>query len=139
MLKVKIEDIMSEDLITIDEDATVGQVAHILLRFRINGILVVKKESKNKLLGIITTTDLLRLIDKALLKKRQRAAALAQISRLPVKLIASKKIIKVQKSIKLQKVIGIMHKRNMHTIPIYSGTKLVGVVGRHDILNAAFA
>ncbi|MFA5088704.1 MAG: CBS domain-containing protein [Candidatus Omnitrophota bacterium] len=37
----------------------------------------------------------------------------------------------------MAKVIAIMHKENVHTIPVYDKTKLVGVIGRHDVLNAA--
>jgi len=31
-----------------------------------------------------------------------------------------------------------MHKKNVHTIPVFDKDRLVGVVGRHDILNITF-
>ena len=72
MLKVTVEDIMSSDVVTIHEDATIGQAAHLLLRFRINGIFVVKKGNRDHVLGILTTTDLLRFLNRALVTPGQR-------------------------------------------------------------------
>ena len=138
MLKVKLQDIMSEDVVTIREDATVGQAAHLMLRFRINGILVTKKNNKAKVVGIITTTDLLRLLNEAMSARGHRAALLKKIAEFPVGTVCSRYLLKVQRDTKIEKVVAIMHKRNMHTIPIYDGNKLVGIVGRHDILNVAF-
>ena len=41
MIRAKVEDLMSEDIVKIKESATVKDAAHILLRFQINGLLVV--------------------------------------------------------------------------------------------------
>ena len=139
MLKVKLEDIMSEDIVTIKEDATIGQAAHLMLRFRINGVLIVKKNNKKKVIGVITTTDLLRFLNIALSLKAKRLERLKRISQTPLSSVCGKYVLKVQKDSKAEKIVAIMHKRNMHTIPVYDKDKLVGVVGRHDILNVAFA
>ena len=138
MLNVTLEDIMSENVITVKDNATVGQAAHLLLRFRINGILVVKKNNSKKIVGIVTTTDLLRVLDATLSLHGRRLNKLKQMAGLPVSIIASKDILKVQKDTKISKLIAIIHQRHIHTIPVYDGNKLVGVVGRHDILNVAF-
>lgn len=139
MLKVLLSDIMSDNVVTIKEDTLVGQAAHLMLRFRINGVLIVKKNNKNKVIGVITTTDLLRLLNQALSAPRQRMAQLRRIANTPVGHVVSKYVLKVQKTTKIEKVVAVMHKRNMHTIPVYDDDKLVGIVGRHDILNVAFA
>ena len=137
MLKTDLASIMSEDVVTLKENATVGQAAHILLRFRINGILIVKKDDKNKIVGIITTTDLLQLLGDALTIQGQRMSALEKIAELPVTDVASKSVLQIQKNTKIEKVTSIMSKQNKHTIPVFDGDRLIGVVGRHDILNAA--
>ncbi len=138
MLKVRLEDIMSEDVVTIKENATVKQAAHILLRFRVNGILVVKKDNKSDVTGIITTTDLLRFLNRSLSRHGHRMAALSRVSDMPLSKAAGKRVVKVQKTLKAQKALAIMHRRNIHTLPVYDGKTLVGIVGRHDILNIAF-
>ena len=137
MKKALLEEIMCEHPVKVTDDVQIGAVAHLLLRYRINGILVVKKGEENKLVGILTTTDLLRLLDHALSNGKQRLKELKKISELPVGRIAAKKIITLAKHDKIVKAIAIMHKKNVHTLPIYDNGKLVGVVGRHDILNIA--
>ena len=112
-------------------------LAHLLLRYRINGILVVKENDENELVGILTTTDLLRLIDTALSKKKNRINQLKKIAILPAGQIASKNVLSLQKDDKVIKAVAMMHRKNIHTIPIYDRDKLVGVVGKHDILNMA--
>jgi len=138
MLKVIADDIMSEEVVTIAENATIAQAAHILLRFRINGLLIVKRNDRNKVKGIITTTDLLNLLDGAISSRRQRAKEIARISNLPVRKFSSKKLIGIGRDTKIEKIIGIMHKKNKHTLPVFENGVLVGVVGKHDVLNAAY-
>ena len=138
MLKLSLADIMCEHPVMVKEDVGVGDVAHLLFRYRINGVLVVEKDGKNKLIGIFTTTDLLRLIDEALSKGVHREAALRKISKQPVGNLASKCIVSFQKDTKVAKAIAIMHRKNVHTIPVFDKDKLVGIVGKHDILNVTF-
>jgi predicted transcriptional regulator len=138
MLNVLVQDIMTENPITVKESVRVGDVAHLLMRYRINGMLIVKDDDPNQVIGIFTTTDLLRLLDQAFMQKTKKIDALDNVSDRPVGHEASYDIISIQKDIKITKVIAIMHKKNVHTIPVFDQDKLVGIVGRHDILNAAF-
>src|SRR3989338_3042102 len=119
MLNVRIENIMSEQPIKVKEDVPLGSVAHLLLRYRINGVLVVRNGDDHKLVGIFTTTDLLNLVDKALGKKHQRIAELKKVAQLPVGQVASRNIISMQKSDTVAKAIAVMHKKQVHTIPIF--------------------
>ena len=139
MKKFLLEDIMFERPIKVTEDIRVGMVAHLLLRYRINGILVVKREDENQLTGIFTTTDLLKLLARALSSGKEKLKKLQKISDLPVGQVASKGVVTLPKNTKIVKAIAIMHKKNVHTLPVYDNGKLIGVVGRHDILNAAFS
>lgn len=139
MLKVQVEDIMDDKVITVDDDVTVGQAAHILLRNHSGGVMVVEKGNKNNVRGIVTTTDLLIVLDRVLSKPGKRLSELNKMSEIPVIDIATTDIVRVQKGTKVKKLIGIMHKKHIHTIPVYDGDKLVGILDRHDILNAAFS
>ena len=138
MLNINVEDIMSEVVIKVKEDLSVGKAAHMLLRHRINGILVVEKGDDNKLVGIFTTGDLLKLVDVILAEGSGRITALDKLSGMPIGKITTKDIITLKKGAKVSKALAIMTNKNVHTIPIYDGDKLIGIIGRHDILNAAF-
>ena len=135
MINAKAGDIMSEHLVKTKEDQSVGTVAHLLYRHRINGIFIVDKNDENKLVGIFTTTDLLRILGSCCNKGSEMKDELKKVSDLPVGNLSSKEIVSLQKDTPITELIKLMHSKNVHTIPIYQGEKLVGVVGRHDILN----
>ena len=59
--EVLIEDIMSSNPIFTSKDATISEVAKIMIETGYNGLPVV---DDNKVVGIITQTDILRLIEK---------------------------------------------------------------------------
>lgn len=139
MLHVKVGDIMSEHVITIPETATVAQAAHILLRFRINGVLIVSSEDKNRVLGIVSTTHLMKLLDRALSKHGHREAALDKLADMPALDVADKNIVTATRDERVARLIPIMQKNDVFTIPVYEGDILAGVVGGHDIFNVAFS
>ena len=139
MLKVSVQDIMSEDVVSIKENATVGQAAHILLRFRINGLLLTKKNDKNNIVGVVTTTDLLRLINKAFSTPKKKLSQIEKIAATPVIRVASRSIFRINKDTNIKKALAIMQRKGIHTLPVYDENRLIGVIGKHDILNAAFA
>ncbi len=138
MLKVTVGDIMTEEVVTIKEDATVSQAAHILLRFRISGLLITKVDDRNKVVGILTTTDLLKLLDALVKKTGGKLSDIESLSEMPAILVASTDIFTLDKDTKIEKVITLMLKENKHTMPVYDKDKLVGIIGRHDVLNAAY-
>lgn len=56
---LKIEDIMSEDVMTISADDKIEDAANLMLRADISGLLVLENE---KPVGVITKTDICRLV-----------------------------------------------------------------------------
>jgi CBS domain-containing protein len=139
MLNIVCEDIMCANPITVKDNISVGDVTHLLLRYRINGILVVKKDNPKQLVGIYTTTDSLKLIDQALESGSRKMEELKKISQIPVGEVATCQVKKIQKDDKVTKAIALMHRENIHTIPVYDKEELVGVLGRHDLLNVALS
>ena len=58
--KLKIEEIMTRNLITISPYATIGQAAETMLEYKVSGLPVVDGEMK--LVGIITESDIFRMV-----------------------------------------------------------------------------
>jgi CBS domain-containing protein len=58
--KVKIEEIMNRNLITISPNATIGQAAGLMLEHKISGLPVV--DYARGLVGIITESDIFRMV-----------------------------------------------------------------------------
>jgi acetoin utilization protein AcuB len=61
--KLKIEEIMTRNLVKISPNATIGQAAEMMLEHRVSGLPVV--DEKRKLVGIITESDIFRLVVQA--------------------------------------------------------------------------
>ncbi len=138
MLNLPVSDIMNDHPIKVKADVSIRNLAHLLLRYRINGILVVAPEDETQVLGIFTTHDFLNLMDIGLTGSH-RVQALNQIADQPVKTFVNSQFARLQQTDTAAKAIAVMHKQNALTIPVYDGDKLVGVVGRHDVINIAFA
>lgn len=57
LAKLPVREVMSRPVITVDEDATLEQAARLMLENKLGGLPVVSKE---RLVGIVTVTDVLR-------------------------------------------------------------------------------
>ena len=139
MLNLPISDIMNDHPIKVKADTSVKNVAHLMLRYRINGVLVMKTEDQESILGIFTTRDLLNIMDEALNKGSHKMQTLGELGDRPVAGFLRDEIVPLQISDNAAKAVGLMHKKNAITLPVFDGDKLVGVIGRHDIINIAFA
>ncbi|MDD4293883.1 MAG: CBS domain-containing protein [Candidatus Omnitrophica bacterium] len=136
MEKLTLQDIMSPTPITVKESLPIGEVSHLLLRYRINGIIVTSDFDKNIIKGIFTLTDVLRLVNEVMDKGFGRKKSLKQIADTPVGREIHDEVISLQKDVSVGKAVAVMHKKNIHTIPVYDGKTLIGVVGKHDLINA---
>ena len=72
-------------------------------------------------------------------KGTKKLDALTEMGEHRVGSYAHKSIISLDQNMKATKAVAIMHRKNVHTLPVYDGDKLVGVIGRHDLINISFA
>ncbi len=135
MLEGKIRDIMSKNVVTIKEDINIGFVSHMLYRHKINGILVVDKDDEKKIKGIFTTTDLLNILGKAAENEKDIEKTLKEMSAIKVSELGNREVITLSPEDSILDAIRLMSTRHIHTLPVVDKGELVGVVGRHDILN----
>ncbi|MDN3513742.1 MAG: CBS domain-containing protein [Candidatus Brocadia sp.] len=65
---IKVSEVMTKNVITIAPDATIEEAAQIMIDKKVGGLPVVR--DKNKLIGLITETDVLRyFVDERIEKK----------------------------------------------------------------------
>jgi CBS domain-containing protein len=144
MLKVK--DIMTRNVITVSPETEILQAAKILLENHINGLPVL--DADGNLVGILCQSDLVAqqkkiptpslftLLDgffplssmKNLEKEVQKIAATS------VGHAMSPDPVTVQSDATVEEVATLMVNKNFHTIPVMEAGKLVGIVGKEDIL-----
>jgi len=144
MLKVK--DIMEKNLITVSPEMEIAHAAKLLLEKRINGVPVV--EEGGKMVGILCQSDLITqqkrfpipsvftLLDGIIpLTSTKRIEKEAQkISATTVADAMTPHPVTVTPEMSIEDVATIMVDKNFHTLPVVDEEKLVGVVGKEDIL-----
>jgi len=136
------DDIMTEHVEVIKKETLIGDCAHMMLRKRVSGYPVVDDEGK--LIGIITLTDLFKLLNSLVEgatqdnEVAQLEENITKVKSQTIETIMSKEIFTVAPDTSLDKIIGAVAKGNIHTFPVMKDGKIVGIIGRHDVLNAAF-
>jgi CBS-domain-containing membrane protein len=144
MLTVK--DIMTTEVITVTPDTEVLEATKLLLENHINGLPVI--DETGKLLGILCQSDLIAqqkklpipsyftfldgLITTSFMKdieKQVRKIAAATVAQ-----AMTPKPVWVTSDTAIEVVAALMVDKNFHTIPVVDDGKLVGVVGKEDLL-----
>jgi len=139
-------DIMTADLITVQIDEKITTAAELLVTNRINGLPVVNGEGR--LVGIICQSDLISqqkkipipsfftildgIIPITSMKQIEKEAG--KIAATRVNQAMTKDPITVNPDTDIETIASLMVDNNFHTIPVVEHGKLVGVIGKEDIL-----
>ena len=134
---VKAKEIMSRFAITIKENETVTNLAHLMMRFKISGVPVVSKN--DEICGIVTATDLFSLM-KDIVKSMNDGKNLENYPDTQVSSLMAKDVVTITEETTLYEIMQIMCTKNIHTLPVMviSKKEIIGVIGRRDILNAFY-
>ena len=62
LTKMKVSEIMSKEVFTVKESATIEEVALIMYKNKIGGVPVVAEDDSKRLVGIITETDIFKIL-----------------------------------------------------------------------------
>jgi CBS domain-containing protein len=142
---VKAKDIMTKDLITVHPGMEIVKAAEILLDHGINGVLVVEG---GKLVGILCQSDLIAQQKKLpvpsfftlldgfipLGSTKQFEKAFQKIAATTVADAMTPNPVTASPETPIEEIASLMVDRNFHTIPIVEKEKLVGIVGKEDVL-----
>src|SRR5579885_1159101 len=111
---MQVKDVMTTDVITVNEDQTVKQAASLMARHRISGLPVVNNDGM--VVGIVSEFDVIG-------KQGQR-----------VKDIMSGGLISVTADTDLEDVAHILVHQKIKRLPVLDQGKLVGIVSRGDLV-----
>lgn len=142
------KDIMTRDVITVKPETSIEELARILIENRISGAPVV--DDKGNLIGIVTENDLIsqnkrlhiptvfRLFDALIMLERPKKIE-EEIKRLTATRvwdICTKNVITVNEDTPLQEIATIMSEKKVHLIPVMKDKKIVGIIGKADLIKA---
>lgn len=144
MLKAK--DMMTKDVVTATPDMEITQAARLLLEHHFNGLPVV--DDKGKLIGIICQNDLIVQQKKFPLPSLFTffdglipLTSYRSLEKEVDKIVASKVSqamtpdpITIDPETSLEDIATLMVNNNVHTLPVVEGTRLVGIIGKEDVL-----
>jgi CBS domain-containing protein len=143
---LKVREIMTTGLITISPEAEILQAAKVLLGNHINGLPVV--DEAGKLVGILCQSDLIAQQKRipvpsvftfmdgvfSTSSAKQIEKQIQKIAAITVAQAMTPDPIFVTPGMSIEVVASLMVDNGFHTIPVLDEEKLVGVVGKEDIL-----
>ena len=146
---IKAKDIMSTDLITVNQDTDIKTLSKIFIDKKINSVPVVDDEGK--LMGIVSETDIVyqdaslhiptvfTIFDSIfyLQSSKHFKDDLKKITGSKVKDIVTDKVVSVKEDDSIYDIATIITEKKFYSIPVVDdNNKLQGIVSRFDIIKS---
>lgn len=141
-----VKDIMTAEVVTITPDTAVTQAARLMLELGFNALPVV--DDRGALVGIISQSDLIglqkdlrvpsyfTLLDGLipLASPAHFEKELERVTATQVGQAMTPAPVTVTPATTVGEAAALMVERNYHTLPVLEGGRLVGVLGKEDVL-----
>ena len=135
--KVPVSEIMTRDVLTVDVDQTLREAEKMMKTHKIRHIPVLSKE---KLVGILSLNDLLRLsfVDSYGYEEEESVdTTIYNMLTIDQVMITKPKTVQADQPIK--SVAETFTKEEFHALPVVQGERLVGIVTTTDIIRFLLA
>lgn len=121
--KISVRDVMVAPVITITPDKTLVDVAKLMLKHEIGGVVVVENGDP---IGIITEYDFVKLMATNTLP-----------SKIKIKEVMSTPLITVSPNLSILDAARLMTKSKTRKLPVKSKNELIGIITAEDIVKVA--
>ena len=140
------KDIMIKDVIYLSPDTEITKAVEILLKNHFNGVPII--DANGLLIGILCQSDLIfqkkdipfppifTILDGIipLSSSKKLEKELQKISATKVEHAMVTEPVSVQPDTPISEIASLMVEKHFHTIPVVKEKKLVGIIGKEDIL-----
>lgn len=145
---MKARDVMTPNVITVDEHTPVENIAQTLLQWRISAVPVV--DSKDRLIGIVSEGDLVRRTETgtdrsppwwltALTDSDDRAADYVKSHGHLARDVMSKSVVTVDEDTSVAEIAQLLEERRIKRVPVLRQSQIVGIVSRANLLQGLAA
>lgn len=142
---MKALDVMVTQVVTVTANATVQEVAEILVKHRISAIPVV--DDQGKLVGIVSEGDLMRRTEigtgerrswwlRLLAREEALAADFVKANARKVKDVMTRDVIVAEPRTPLDEIVALLENNSIKRVPIVSNGQIVGIVSRANLVQA---
>ena len=141
-------DIMTQDVLTVRLDTPVDELAEILWKNRISGAPVL--DGDDKVVSVVTESDLIdqtkkvhiptmiSILDSVIFleSSKKTEQEIRKMAGNKVQDICAEELVAVSGDTTLDEIATIMAEKKVHTLPVIEGDKLIGVIGKSDIIRS---
>ncbi len=142
------KDIMTRDVVTVKPETSIEELASLLVKHQISGVPVV--DDKGDLYGIVTENDLISqnkrlhiptvvsFLDAAIYLESSKKfeQEVKRITATKAGDICARKVLTVTEDTTLVDIATIMDEKKTHLLPVVKNGKMVGIVGKRDVVKA---
>lgn len=142
------KDIMTKDVITVKPDTSIEELSSILVKNEISGVPVV--DEAGALYGIVTENDLISrntrlhiptvvsFLDAAIYLESSKKfeQEVKRMAATRVKDICARKVVTITEDSSITDIATIMAEKKVQLLPVVRNGKVIGIVGKRDVLKA---
>jgi CBS domain-containing protein len=141
-------DIMTRNVVTVNKDQPISDLSKLFIENHFNGVPVL--DDSGKVLGVVTQGDLIEqnknlhiptviaLFDAVLFldSEKKFESDVKKLTGSKIEDIYHSSLITVSPDADLSEITTLMAENDVHTLPVLDGDKLVGIIGKKDVIRA---
>ena len=141
-------DIMTTNVVTVKKDQPISDLSKLFIENHFNGVPVL--DDAGKVIGVVTQGNLIEqnkklhiptviaLFDAVLFLESEKKfeSDVKKLTGSKIEDIYHKKPITVSPDTDLSEITTIMAEKDVHTLPVLEDDKLVGIIGKKDVIRA---
>ncbi|MEK6741981.1 MAG: CBS domain-containing protein [Nitrospirota bacterium] len=142
------KDIMTKDVVTVTPDTSIEELSNLLVSNEISGVPVV--DAGSAIVGIVTENDLISrnkrlhiptvvsFLDAVIYLESSKKFAedVKRLTATKVGDICVKKVVTITEDTTLTDIATLMSEKKVHLLPVVASGKIVGIVGKRDVVKA---
>jgi CBS domain-containing protein len=141
-------DIMTQNVVTVNKNQPINDLSKLFIENHFNGVPVL--DDAGKVIGVVTQGDLIEqnknlhiptviaLFDAVLFLESEKKFEddVKKLTGSKIEDIYHKNPITVSLDTDLNEITTLMAEKDVHTLPVLDGNKLVGIIGKRDVIRA---